>query len=152
MSKGVVPPQILCKSFVAGALFTAIGGFVTVGAFDYPLGTVFRMGPGAFPLLVGGLLSALGLMLAVKGLRHGGDAAPRMALRPMVLVTAAILVFALGLDRIGLVLSTVLLVFISSLAAPPVNWIGTAILAAVLSGLSVLIFHQFLQLPIQLWP
>lgn len=152
MSKGVVPPQVLSKTFIAGGLFTAIGLFFAAGALYYPVGTVFRMGPGAFPLIVGGILTVIGLILAIKGLRQGGEMAPRLAVRPMVLVTAAIVVFALGLGRIGLVMSTVLLVFISSLAAPPVNWIGTAILAAVLSGLAVLIFHEFLQLPLQLWP
>lgn len=140
------------KDFLAGCLFTGIGAFFFVSAFGYSLGTVFRMGPGAFPLLIGALMTAVGLGLVAVTLARGSELPSFPAWRPFILITVAVVVFAAGLDRLGLVISTVLLVVVSRLASPPVHLVGTGILAACLTVVAVAIFHYFLRLPIELWP
>ena len=51
----------------AGVIFIAIGLLFGVGALHLELGTALRMGPGYFPLILAGLLVALGL--AIVGIR-----------------------------------------------------------------------------------
>jgi hypothetical protein len=53
-----------------GLCFAAIGGFLFGRGWMMPQGTSGVPGPGFFPLLVGGLLLALGFGLAVQGLRN----------------------------------------------------------------------------------
>lgn len=152
MSRSTKSRIVLSKDLLAGALFMLIGVGVVIGALSYPIGSVFRMGPGAFPILVGGLTTLVGVALVAGGLLRGDAALPFLALRPLALMTAAIVVFAVGLDHLGLVISTVLLVVISRLASPPVHWRGTLVLAGMLTVIAVVIFHYFLRLPLELWP
>ncbi len=142
----------LSKDFLAGAAFTLIGVGVVIGALNYPMGSVFRMGAGAFPILIGGLTALVGIALVAGALFRGSEVMPFLALRPLFVITAAVVIFAFGLDHLGLVISTVLLVVVSRLAAPPVNWPGTAVLAVVLTVIAAAIFHYFLRLPVDLWP
>lgn len=140
------------KDLAAGGLFFLIGLGMVVVAFDYRMGTLLRMGPGFFPVMVGGLMALTGIAIAAKALVVGGGAAPRLALRPFVVLLAAIVVFALTLETLGLVLSTVLLTLTSRLAISPVHWKGALLLSAALVLVAVLIFDLLLELPLTLWP
>ena len=65
---------------------------------------------------------------------------------------AAILIFAAGLDRLGLVLVTLTSVLIASLAAPDrrIGW--RIVLALVVTALSVAVFSFGLKMTVPLWP
>ena len=65
------------------------------------MGTAARMGPGFFPTLLGGLLAVLGLMLSVPALLRDGEPFPKLHLRPMLMILASIVVFALLLQPLG---------------------------------------------------
>src|SRR3546814_7367662 len=61
----------VCSSdldFVGGLLLAAFGAATVVSASGYPLGTTARLGPCYFPLMVGGLIVVLGLILAIRAL------------------------------------------------------------------------------------
>jgi hypothetical protein len=73
-------------------------------------------------------------------------------LRPFVFLLGAIIIFAITLEHFGLVISTLLLVILSRLAARPVKWIGTLVLCACFVPNAVLIFWYLLRLPLHLWP
>ena len=54
------------KDFWAGLMFVGFGlGFMLV-AFNYPMGSVVRMGPAYFPTVLGGLLAVLGAAIFVR--------------------------------------------------------------------------------------
>src|ERR1700754_2652406 len=55
----------------AGALFAAIGIATIATASDYPLGTMRSIGPGYFPILIGGVLALLGAAIGFHGLSFG---------------------------------------------------------------------------------
>jgi len=59
------------KDFFSGLLYTLVGAAFAYGATSYNIGTGARMGPGYFPLLLGGLpsikLPAMGLIVAIYG-------------------------------------------------------------------------------------
>ncbi|OWY04688.1 hypothetical protein B6V75_00610 [Thioclava sp. F1Mire-8] len=135
-----------------GVLLVAIGLFVTLYAVDhYEIGSLRRMGPGFFPALLGGVLAVLGVMIALPALARRGEAI-RIAWKECLAVLAAILVFAAGLDRVGLVPVTLASVLIATLAAPD-RRIGWRIaLALVVTLLSVAVFSFGLKMIVPLWP
>ncbi|OWY15092.1 hypothetical protein B6V72_00360 [Thioclava sp. F34-6] len=135
-----------------GVLLAAIGLFVTLYAVDhYEIGSLRRMGPGFFPALLGGVLAVLGVMIALPALARRGEAI-RIAWKECFAVLAAILVFAAGLDRVGLVPVTLASVLIATLAAPD-RRIGWRIaLALVVTLLSVAVFSFGLKMTVPLWP
>ena len=81
-----------------------------------------------------------------------GEPGALARLRPIVVVTAALIAFGLTLERIGLVLSIVLMVAIASLATRALKPWETAAAAAGLIVLSWSIFIFGLGLPIPVWP
>jgi hypothetical protein len=119
---------------------------------QYRFGTPARMGPGFFPTILGGILTALGLSLSIPALVRNGDPLPRVGLRPLLTILAAIVVFALLLQPLGFVLAAIVLVLIAAFADPELRRIETAGLALLLTAFSVGIFVLLLGLPLNLWP
>jgi len=118
----------------------------------YRIGTPARMGPGFFPIVLGGILAVLGLSLSIPALIRDGEPLPRLGLRPLLTVLAAIVVFALLLQPLGFVLSAVVLVLVSGFADPELRRIESVGLALLLTAFSVAIFVALLGLPFNLWP
>jgi hypothetical protein len=142
----------LSKDLLSGLVFVGVGLFLLVEGRSYELGTPLRMGPGYFPMLVGGSLSAVGLGLVVQGLVKGGEPAPRPARKPLLLVTASLVAFAFALSSLGLVLATVILIVLSRLAAPSATLKGTVAITAIMVVTGALVFRTILELPLKLWP
>ena len=57
------------KDFFSGLMFTIVGGSFAMGATSFEVGTAARMGPGYFPLLLGVLLTILGILIAGQSFR-----------------------------------------------------------------------------------
>ena len=52
------------KDFFSGVMFMVVGGAFAWGSYSsYSVGTGARMGPGYFPLMLGGLLALLGFLV-----------------------------------------------------------------------------------------
>ena len=140
------------SDFWCGLIFMAIGFAFVVVARDYRLGSAARMGPGYFPLWLGGLLALLGLTLVVPSFVKAGDGFPRLHLRPMLALLVSIVVFALALPHLGFVVSLMLLVVIAGFADPELGPLRAVGVGALLTVFSVAIFHYLLGLPLPLWP
>ncbi len=72
---------------LAGGTFVTVGLAFAVASSRYELGSALKMGPGYYPLVLGGLLVALGVGVAVEGLfrrRNRRDAAVRDSARAPV--------------------------------------------------------------------
>ncbi len=87
------------KDFFAGLLFIAFGTLAIVIGSNYTLGTAARMGPGYFPRILGGLLVALGLVLALRALRLNGPRLPGWQWRPVLVVLLSVAAFGLIVNR-----------------------------------------------------
>jgi hypothetical protein len=136
------------KDFWSGAIFFAVGAaFAGLGR-DYPMGTTMRMGPGYFPTVLGWLLALIGLALIVRTLFRPGAPVGRLAYGKVFLVTAANVLFALLLRRLGLALALVLLVMLSAYASKRFRWRAGVTLAVGLTVGSSIIFVWLLKLPI----
>jgi uncharacterized membrane protein len=138
------------KDLLAGLLLLVIGGIAIVVARDYPFGSAMRMGPGYFPTVLGGILCVFGAYLLVRGIRVAGKTAIDWNLRPVALLTAAIVLFGLVMSRLGLVPALVAMTFVAALAGREFRVKEVALLAVALSAFAVVIFVYVLRLPFPL--
>ena len=140
------------QDFAAGLLFIAIACFALWVAWDYPTGTAVRMSSGYFPRLLCLPLLAIGAFVSLRALAIDGPAITRVRLRPLVLVTAAIVVFAYAIQTLGVVLATMLLTVIGGYASPRVRLIEMIVAGALLAGMMIGVFVWGIGLPIPVWP
>ena len=140
------------KDFWCGVIFVAIGIAFMALASEYRMGTAARMGPGLFPALLGGLLAALGLSLAIPALVRDGEPFPKLHLRPLVMMLVSIAIFALLLQPLGFVLAAIILIVIAGFSDPDLRFFESVALALFLTAFSVVVFVLLLGLPFNLWP
>lgn len=151
------------KDFFSGLMFMAVGVAFAWGATKYSLGTGARMGPGYFPMLLGVLLTVLGMIVTFKALvveSVGGDKIGEWAWKPLVYIIGANLVFGvclgglpmIGLKPLGLIVGIYALTFVASMAEAGWKVRDTLILATFLAVLSYLAFVKLLSLQFPVWP
>ncbi|MBI4966644.1 MAG: tripartite tricarboxylate transporter TctB family protein [Rhodospirillales bacterium] len=139
------------QDFWSGVMFMAFGGLAMFLARTYPMGTASRMGPGYFPTTLGGLLALIGLVVALRALRHPGEPVQRFFSAPMNLILGSVLGFALLLPFAGLIPSIVVLVVVSSLAGGSLRWKTVGIETALLCLVATALFVWGLGLPFSLF-
>ena len=135
----------------AGLVFVAIGAAGIVFGQDLAVGSAARMGPGYFPMLLSGLIIAIGLLLATRGVMVEGAPIERIHLRPLLAIVGAILMFGILIDRIGLALTAALLTIGSAYARRDVDLKETLLLAAGLALFVVGVFVYGLTQPLPAW-
>jgi hypothetical protein len=188
------------KDFWAGLMFIGVGAFFTIWALThYQMGTAVRMGPAYFPVMLGGLMVFLGVLVLIESLAMegppiampfnivhliiavliyaalgwifsrlgiGGDYAILLGTvalvvlsvmflpltKPLVLISAACVIYGYLMKPLGLVLATLLLVFISAFAGHEFKWKEVAILFLILIVFSILVFVKGLTLPFPICP
>lgn len=145
------------KDVLAGLLFIGVAVFGLWLSRDYPIGTALRMGTGYVPRLLCWLLFGLGVVVLVQGLREAQDSralssADVSAWRPLVFVTASLVIFGLSIEQLGLVVSILLLIGVGAVAARGLRPLETLAAALVLILLSWGIFILGLGLTIPVWP
>jgi putative tricarboxylic transport membrane protein len=140
------------QDFLAGLFFLAIALGALWIAWGYPIGSAVRMSSGYFPRLLCLLLALIGTFVLLRSLAVEGPALTAVRLRPVLLVTAAIVVFAFTIQTLGLVLATVLITLIGGYASPQVRLYEMIAAAALLALMSIAIFIWGIGLPIPIWP
>ena len=140
------------KDFYAGLLFTFFGAFTLLAARRYPVGTASRMGAGYFPYMLGGALAIIGLFIVVRALWARGEPINPWSLRPLLLVTGAVVGFALLVRPLGLILATLTMIITSSLGNTESRIGEVAVLCLVLVGMAVVLFAWGLGIPFNIWP
>lgn len=155
------------KNFWGGLLFAAIGLLFlviakgirfgdTVLLAGYAMGTPARMGPAFFPFWLGLILLALGVLIAILGLREQGgpdSKFPTYHWRPILFVLGSVVMFGLILKAVGMLIAGFLVVIVSSMGNPEKFHTRDVIVLAI--GLVVfcaLVFVWGLKLPIPLCP
>jgi hypothetical protein len=140
------------KDFWAGVFFIAVAaGFIGM-ALQYHMGTMHKMGPALFPILIGTLLAMLGLLIAGRGVVIEGPPVPQLYLRPIGISLVAIALFGLALAHLGLLAAVAVLVIVSVFASRETKPLETIGLVLVLMLFSAAVFVWLLGLPIPLWP
>ena len=151
------------KDFFSGLVFMVAGITFAWGATSYTIGEGARMGPGYFPLMLGVLLTLIGLFVTFQALvveTEDGEKIGGAAWKPLVFIIGANVLFGVllaglpsfGIPAMGLIVAIYALTFIAALAGKEFKAKEVAILATVLALGSYLAFIALLKLQFPVWP
>jgi hypothetical protein len=136
------------KDFWAGVLYVGFGVAAIAIGRDYSMGTALRMGPAFFPTVLGALLSLIGVISLVRSFVVPGEPVGKLALRPLVIVTAVVFAFGLLARGAGLVVVVPMLVLVSAYASIYFRWRSAIALAVGMTIFCVLVFSKGLGVPL----
>lgn len=138
----------------AGVMFFVFGALFVVLSQQYQVGSAAKMGPGYFPTILGGLLALLGLVIFFDAFaKHNAELKiARVGWRELMLVLAAVALFAVLLPKFGMVISIVVLIGVSAFASHEFSIRDTVIATVVLILMSYLVFVKGLELQFPVWP
>jgi putative Mn2+ efflux pump MntP len=145
------------QDFWCALFFIAMGVTAMVLSHDYKMGTALDMGPGYFPMWLGGILVAFGLIMIAASFRTESTEAEDLSwsgwsFRPWLVLPAALVAFALLMEaEVGFVPSLLVLIVGCALAHKDVHWKETVLLAIVLTAAAVAIFIYGIELPYRLF-
>jgi hypothetical protein len=133
-------------------LFVAVGiAALWIGA-DYPMGTAQRPGTGVLPRILAWCLIGTGVLLWAKAALTDGARLTAWAWRPAVMVTAAAVVFALLIDRLGLVVTMLASMTLAALGTPETRWREYALFVVFMLAVGIGVFSYGLGMPIPVLP
>jgi hypothetical protein len=129
------------NDLASGAMFVAFGTFFALEAMKYEFGTPFRMGPGFMPVVLGGILVALGIAVAAKGIGEPDeDAPPAWPWRGIVLVLGTIAFFAATIRGLGFIPVVAITSFVTAISSTRNTMLSALVIAIGLTVLCYLIF------------
>lgn len=140
-----------------GLFFIGLGSLAMVLAAEYRMGTALQMGPGYFPMWLGAILFAFGVVMTALSFNvESKDAedlsASGWAFRPWLVLPASLAAFALLMEaEVGFVPSLMVLIIGCALAHKDVRWKETLILSVAVTAAAVAIFSYGLELPYKLF-
>ena len=135
------------KDLLAGLLLIGFGATGMYMALDYPFGTALRMGPGYFPRVLSGIMIVFGLYIGARGLLTKEMIEGIWGWKPLALITASLWLFGWLMDRTGLILALVVLIFVAARAGHEFKFLEVAAMTAILIGIAYGIFIYGLGLP-----
>jgi hypothetical protein len=139
------------RDLVAGLIFVGFGLAFALTALTYNLGTPLRMGPGYFPLLLGGALVLLGGAIVAEGLlRSDGIAIGRVPWRALALLSLSILFFGFSVRRLGLAPALFGSVLLAAFSSARTSVLAALLMAVGLSAFCIFIFIELLGMPVAL--
>ncbi|GAA0793070.1 tripartite tricarboxylate transporter TctB family protein [Cupriavidus gilardii] len=142
------------KDFASGLMFILVGfGFSWV-ARGYSMGTAAKMGPGYFPFWLGVVLALLGVLVLIGSLSSKGesDELARWDIKLLLWILGSVVLFGLLLKPLGMVLSVIVLVLVSSMASHEFTWRGAILNTIILVLISMGAFVYGINLQMPVWP
>ena len=139
------------KDILAGSVFIAFGLFFSLVSLTYEVGSPLNMGPGYFPLVLGGVLLLLGVVIVAKGFVAGdGDSIGSIPWRSAALIVVAVIFFGVTVRGLGLVASLFVATILTAFSGHRTGVIPAVVISAGLTVICVLIFIVGLQLRVSL--
>jgi hypothetical protein len=135
------------KDFWAGMMLIGIGAAAMLIAREYRFGSALRMGPGFFPVILGGILTVFGVCIMAVGLRSGERIQGRVSLRGLVLLPGSLILFGILMEVAGFVPALAALVFVAAASGREFKFIEVLLLTAFLTLASMALFIWGLGLP-----
>lgn len=131
---------------IGGLLLLVLGIVFMVGGWELGLGVPTRLGTGAFPFISGAIVSVLSIVVCIRE-RRGDGIAEMPDWIAFAAICAALAVFALTADRIGLIPGAFLTVIVASLPDRSLSLPGKAVLGAIVAVGCWAVFIRLLNLP-----
>lgn len=136
------------KDLASGGIFVLIGGFFAGNALiNLRMGSATSMGPGYFPIILGSVLIALGIAIALNGRDTENDAIGDVPWRGIFLIIGSIAFFGAVVRDLGFGPTLFLSIFASAMASNQLSWKHATLLAGFLAGFSIVVFIYALGLP-----
>lgn len=136
------------KDFASGLLFIAIGLFFALDAgLKLKIGEAMSMGPGYFPLVLGLVLTAIGVGISFTAIGKPADMIGQVSWRGVILVLGSIVFFGATARGLGFAPSLAIAVLMAARSSERLGWIGSIALATIFTICSVAIFIYALGLP-----
>lgn len=139
------------RDFLSGLMFIIIGLSAVFIARDYPVGSALRMGPGYFPVALGGILFLMGLYVMVQGLMKKEKVNGNWSLRALIVLPLAVVVFGLMVETAGFIPALLVLTVISAAAGSEFKLREVIMLAVVLTVACTALFIYGLSMPYPLF-
>lgn len=129
------------KDLVSGGIFVVAGAYFALESLTYEVGTAFRMGPGFMPLVLGAVLTGLGIAVAVSGWKKP-DTEERLppAWRGIALIIGVVIFFGATIRGLGFVPVVLLSSFAAAMASRLNSPLFSILLAITLTVMCTLIF------------
>jgi hypothetical protein len=142
------------KDFLTGVMFVFFGAAAMALSFGLTIGSAAKMGPGYFPLVLGGFLVVLGGVILLRGVAgsQGPAGWPLLQLKPVAIILVSVVLFSQILKPLGLLLSTAALVVLVSRASHEFRWKEALLNAAALTAIVLVVFVYFLDFQLPIWP
>ena len=137
---------------LTAALFVGLGGLGLFMSRDLEMGSLSQMGPGFLPRVVGCLLIVVGLAVGLPAFKAPAEGIEPMRLRPVGIITIAVVGFAYAATHLGFVLASIWLIVAGALAEPGLRWREIVPLALGLTLFGALVFVYGLGVQVPLWP
>jgi len=135
------------KDFWAGMMLIGIGAAAIIIARDYHFGSALRMGPGFFPIILGGILIGFGICITAVGLRRGEKIEGSLSLRALILLPLSLVLFGILMEKAGFIPALAALVFVSAASGREFKFVEVLLLTAILTVASGALFIWGLGLP-----
>ena len=139
------------KRFLTGIMFLFIGGVSIYIAQDYPMGSALRMGPGYFPIVLGGMIGLFGIYELILGALKPDPVKGNWSIRALLILPLAAVVFGVLMEKAGFIPALIVLIFISAAASREFKWGEVLLSAVVITAASVGVFIYGLGLPYPLF-
>jgi putative tricarboxylic transport membrane protein len=136
------------KDFWSGLIYIFFGVSAIVIARDYGMGTALKMGAAYFPTVLGGLLIVIGSISVIRGFVIRGAPVGAFAIKGLLMVVGATLLFGLTVRGAGLAIALPVFVILSAAASSRFRWRPTLLMAVGLTLFCVLVFVKGLGVPL----
>lgn len=135
------------QDFWAGVMFFGTGAGAMGIAWNYPFGSTLNMGPGYYPMVLGGLLIVMGGAVMLRGLRYNEKMQGPWSPRALVMLPLSVVAFGLLMSRAGFLPALAALVFLSAAAGREFKFTEVILLTLFLCVLAAVMFIWGLGLP-----
>lgn len=140
---------------LSGLLLVLVGAAFTIYCYQhYTFGSLRRVGPGMFPVLVGLTMMLCGAICTAVAVIRGTGTNVTVEPRSLAAVMASLAVFALLIRSAGVVPAVFAMTLVSGLAQQKPNFLKLAILGIVLAAFAAGLFGVVLGIsaPLIAWP
>ncbi len=131
---------------IGGILLFALSIIFMVGGWQLGLGVPTRLGTGAFPFATGAVLAVFSVLICIAE-RKGDGLAETPDWIGMGAIAIALAVFAVSVERVGLVPGVFATVIVASMPDRSLSFPGKAFLGIVVALLCWAVFIKLLNLP-----
>lgn len=140
------------KDLWSGVLFVTIGCVAFATATQYATGTLSKMGPGYFPLVLSGILALTGVAFLARSVVV--DEPPPSGFRPIAIacVLGGAALFAGLVEILGLALTSLLLIVVTYLGGWEFSWRRMLTLGVGMAAFVVVLFVLLLNMQLRIWP